>query len=502
MTQPAPRTRIFISASPADNEFACRLADDLRKLGLDVWFHPDSIQPAEAWRDQIIRQIADSSIFILVLSPDAVNSRQVHEEFELARREGTGVTGIIVVLASPVGPADIPVTWDIYPRYDATHDYAGALAALTRTLGLSPSASLAPPATRAAPPSPAPPIPPAGQGYGEYPAPQTVSPAPSQRSRDESPSRPLVPRAPVPTGAAPGQARGGRREEGGRRDAKADVSARTLQFSAFHPNEIATGAWSTLLVYAYVAEALSQIQADAATFTELGSAPQEARGQSTRRVRQGVELTIEPHMDGVTFSPASDTFVWRGDWRRSLFRLMADARLDGTTQKGWIDIYAGRMSPIASIDVSFSFHRAIPKTALSASGGMAVTANAFDTVFISYSHRDEEAMRQARTVYEQLGIAVLVDELLQSGDNFDHRLMDMIQAANVFHLLWSRHSAASDYVRKEWTSALASGKGERFIRPWYWRKPLAPPPSEMEARKVSFKYERLKRRFLKPSTWL
>jgi hypothetical protein len=303
----------------------------------------------------------------------------------------------------------------------------------------------------------------------------------------------------VISGARPPQPRGGPRFGG--RDRKAEASAQTLQFSAFSPNEIATGAWSTLLVYTYVAEALAQIQADAATFTELGSAPQEAKGQSKQRVRQGVELTIEPHMDGATFSPTSDTFIWRGDWRRSLFRLMADARLAGTTQKGWIDIYAGRMSPIASIDLSFSFHHAIPKAALSAPRGMAVTANTFDTVFISYSHRDEEPMRQARAIYEQLGIKVLVDELLAAGDNFDEKLMDMVRAANVFHLLWSRRSAGSDYVRKEWASALASGKGERFIRPWYWRKPLVTPPPEFEARKISFKYERLKRRLLKPSTW-
>jgi hypothetical protein len=78
----------------------------------------------------------------------------------------------------------------------------------------------------------------------------------------------------------------------------------TLQFSAYHPTTVAVGVWQTLIVYTYLAEALAQIQADAATFTELGSAPTVAKGQASRQVEKGVELTVEPHM-GVSRSRRS-----------------------------------------------------------------------------------------------------------------------------------------------------------------------------------------------------
>jgi hypothetical protein len=516
MTTPDPPPRIFISSSPADRNFVLRLAGDLREmLGEDaVWFDVGETRAGEGWRAQVSQTILASSILLVILSPDAVSSHSVQDEIALAQTSAKRIIPVLVrPCAVPPSLAGLQSVSFLGRSYgESLVDLLAAIEPdLSRgiTLPAAPSAGedgvsevgqgapSSTPVLRAPPPAETEPQP--TGDYGGFPADQTTLPAP--RPREESPTPPMDARTSAPTGAPPLGARGGRRPERERRDRQEDVSARTLRFSAFHPNEFATGEWGTLLVYAYVNEAVAQIQADAATFAELGSSPVEAQTQSTRRVRQGVELTIEPHVDGVAFSPASDTFIWREDWHRSLFRLMADANLAGATQKGWIDIYAGRMSPIASIDVTFSFHHAIAKASLSASGGMMVTANTFDTVFVSYSHRDEEAMRQARRVYDQLGITVLVDELLQAGDNFDERLLEMIAAANVFHLLWSRHSAASDDVRNEWTTALASGKGDRFIRPWYWKKPLVRPPSEMAVRRISFKYERLKRRMLKPSTW-
>lgn len=259
----------------------------------------------------------------------------------------------------------------------------------------------------------------------------------------------------------------------------------------------------TLLVYTHLPAQLVQVQQDAGTFTELGSAPVVALGQSLRKIARNVELTIEPHMAGVTFSPAQDSFIWRGEWHRSLFRYSGAQDLAGTIQRGWIDIYAERVSPICTIDVSFSFHSGASTVSLNIPHGVAVTSNAFDAVFISYSHRDREAMRQARETYEKLGIISYHDDLLEAGVNYERQLSEMIRAANVFHLLWSGASAHSPEVRKEWLLALqAADKGERFIRPWYWQQPLVPPPPELQERKISFRYEHLRRRLFLPSTWL
>ena len=54
-----------------------------------------------------------------------------------------------------------------------------------------------------------------------------------------------------------------------------------------------------------------------------------AKGQASRQVEKGVELTVEPHMEGVTFSPERESFIWRGDWRRTLFRFSGGPRRRG-----------------------------------------------------------------------------------------------------------------------------------------------------------------------------
>ncbi|HEX5547614.1 MAG TPA: toll/interleukin-1 receptor domain-containing protein, partial [Ktedonobacterales bacterium] len=343
------------------------------------------------------------------------------------------------------------------------------------------------------------------------PAPEPVpAPAPEQPAA-QPPAAPPPPPAPggVPSPSAPPVG-----AVGGEVDAPIIVPPRrsgdrapqaqameTLQFTAYHPNEAPVETPQTLLVYAHLGQQLQQVQRDAGTFTELGSAPATAQGAAQRKIPRNIEITVEPHVEGVTFSPAQDSFIWHGEWHRSLFRYTGASALAGTAQRGQIDIYAERISPICTIEVTFSFHTGVPSTALVVPHGINVTANVFDRVFISYSHGDQEAMRQARETYEKLGITAYHDDLLKAGENYEQRLAEMIRAANIFHLLWSEAAARSPEVRKEWVLALSANNAEQFIRPWYWQRPFVAPPPELQARKISFRYEHLRRRLFNPATW-
>jgi len=85
---PAPITRnprqIFISHAHQDAEVAQRLAHDLEAHGYDIWIAPDSIRPGEKWVEAINRGLEESGIFVLLLSPDAVDSRWVNMETNAA----------------------------------------------------------------------------------------------------------------------------------------------------------------------------------------------------------------------------------------------------------------------------------------------------------------------------------------------------------------------------------------------------------------------------------
>jgi hypothetical protein len=90
-TQPQSTPQIFISHSGEDNRFALQLASDLRKeLGQDkaVWIDRDGgLRGGDDWEREIIKQIATRNIFIVVLSPGAMESKWVNFEVDFAWKQ-------------------------------------------------------------------------------------------------------------------------------------------------------------------------------------------------------------------------------------------------------------------------------------------------------------------------------------------------------------------------------------------------------------------------------
>ena len=86
---------IFISYSRRDQEFVTRLASDLNAQVAGVWFDHSAIQIGENWHDQIMEGIHDCKAFILVLSPDAAESKYVREEVNKALELGKVIFPVI-----------------------------------------------------------------------------------------------------------------------------------------------------------------------------------------------------------------------------------------------------------------------------------------------------------------------------------------------------------------------------------------------------------------------
>jgi hypothetical protein len=528
--------RIYIHSAPRDLALAQQLADLVTQQPNLAPDSPISVAAPTA-PAAVKRFIDENTLIVFLISPEALREPWLAEVAEYATTAiDRGMAKI--VLEAPLRPSPDDARLEsalrdafiirgglknlaIQIAYYSTFRFVQTGGAI----GFRPTTE--PPTLE---PEPETPTPPAGQAGGEYgwdgidlergldwdapaappsepqtepqpPAPQPAAPPPGVVGGLPPVGGVIPPAAPYPEPEQQDQRKeASPRSRGNTPSTGADAS--TLQFSAYYPNTVAVSAWQTLIVYTYLAGALAQIQADAATFTELGSAPTVAKGQASRQVEKVVELTVEPHMEGVTFSPERETFIWRGDWRRTLFRFSGAADLAGREQRGWIDIYAGPMVPVARIDLTFPFHDDHGRQlAIHPPRGMIVSSNIYDAVFISYSHQDGEAFRQACDEYERFGVTVYTDEQLEAGVQYEQILSQRIAEANVFHLLWSPHSAASVECHKEWMAALQREPSERFIKPWFWRKPLSAPPAEFVAHHISFKYEPLRRSFWRPSTW-
>src|SRR5947209_6248049 len=80
--------RIFISHSHLDNDFGTRLAQDLRRVLKDesaIFYDVlGGLHGGETWWEKIVEELTARDVFLLVLSPDAMNSRWVRLEINIA----------------------------------------------------------------------------------------------------------------------------------------------------------------------------------------------------------------------------------------------------------------------------------------------------------------------------------------------------------------------------------------------------------------------------------
>src|SRR5689334_3959028 len=98
MTMP----RIFISHSSEDAAFANRLSNDLRSHGTDVWLDSSHMSAGD-FIARINQALQGRDVVVLVLSPAAIRSNWVTQEFNaaIARNHQGFMQAPLVILAQP-----------------------------------------------------------------------------------------------------------------------------------------------------------------------------------------------------------------------------------------------------------------------------------------------------------------------------------------------------------------------------------------------------------------
>ena len=87
-------TRIFISHSHADKAFATRLAEALRERGFQPWIDHEGIRGGARWSTSIQEGLDACRALVLVLSPAAMDSSNVEDEWQYALDEGTPIVPV------------------------------------------------------------------------------------------------------------------------------------------------------------------------------------------------------------------------------------------------------------------------------------------------------------------------------------------------------------------------------------------------------------------------
>ncbi len=263
-------------------------------------------------------------------------------------------------------------------------------------------------------------------------------------------------------------------------------------FSLFINNTLPAENRCNLYVYAHLETLLSEVIKDVQKYSSQlnGQIPSSRQSLQQAILPIGTNITVVAECEDVSFEPSSLTKKWYGDWTRFEFEFRPSSRIIGDLLFIRVSIQIMGIE-IAHIKVSCE----VKEPHLTLENPLEVAAHRENLqtkvsavnrkIFISYSRKDQVlALKQAEEIERILGDNVFIDvKSLRAGDDWQYQIAKAIDDADVFHLLWSEHSASSEYCRYEWEYALKQKCPENMcigvIRPIYWDKPIPDPPKEL-----------------------
>lgn len=131
--------KIFISYAPQDRTFVDRLAGDLRRHRIKVWFD-ERLRVGDDRQREISRAIEITDGFVLVMSAESVTSPQVLEELAAAQEKQKKIYPLMLQPCQPPAPIKNLVHLDMTPTV-----YKNSLAELAEVINGIPKSELAVP---------------------------------------------------------------------------------------------------------------------------------------------------------------------------------------------------------------------------------------------------------------------------------------------------------------------------------------------------------------------
>ncbi len=92
---------VFLTHSSLDREFVAELASVLRHHGVPVWYSQTNILGAQQWHDEIGTALRRCDWFLLVLTPNSVESMWVKRELLFALQQNRFADKIVPLLYRP-----------------------------------------------------------------------------------------------------------------------------------------------------------------------------------------------------------------------------------------------------------------------------------------------------------------------------------------------------------------------------------------------------------------
>jgi len=132
---PHPK-EVFLCHSSLDLSFAIQIADILKRHSVPVWHSHSEILGSQQWHDEIGHALRRCDWFVILISPDSVNSFWVKQELLFAFRQKRLQRRIIPVVFRLCDYEQLSWTFDSYQLVDFTEDFEKGCRALLRIWGI------------------------------------------------------------------------------------------------------------------------------------------------------------------------------------------------------------------------------------------------------------------------------------------------------------------------------------------------------------------------------
>lgn len=125
--------KVFISHSSKDKEKARRISEKLKSEGIHCWLDEEAIGTGESISAEIEKGLKESQYFLILLSPNSINSRWVRSELSAALFEETSDQGILI-LPAVIEDCEIPILLKDRLFADLREDFEKGLRGLIATI--------------------------------------------------------------------------------------------------------------------------------------------------------------------------------------------------------------------------------------------------------------------------------------------------------------------------------------------------------------------------------
>ncbi len=126
------RAETFFSYSRANSDFALKLGKDLKAAGGSVWIDQLDIPTGARWDEAVENALEESSNFLVILSPESINSENVKDEIGYAIDAGKRILPILIKACT------IPLRLRRFQYVDFSHKpYIESLEETKKLLGIS-----------------------------------------------------------------------------------------------------------------------------------------------------------------------------------------------------------------------------------------------------------------------------------------------------------------------------------------------------------------------------